>query len=997
MIYQNMLLGLLLLAALPGQARETYNFNSSWRIDNQKKTVTLPHAWNEDEAFRVSTYDISTGVVWYRKHFRLPASAWGKKVFIEFEGARSAAEVWLNGHKLGISENSIMAFGFDMTPYLKKGDNFIEVKTDNSWKYHEQATGSTFQWASKPFYVNYGGLPKNVWLHVCDDVYQTLPLFSNLGTTGTYVYGYNYDVPSRTATVHVESQVRNDSDEPVARGYRVSITDPDGKEVARFDGCSVTIPAHGTATLTAEKRISGLHFWSWGYGYLYRVKTVLTDGQGQESDPVTTMTGFRKTEFKHGMIYLNDRVIMMHGYAQRSTNEWPGVGQSVPAWLSDYSNNLLVKSGGNVVRWMHVTPWKQDVESCDRVGLIEAMPAGDAEHDVEGRRWEQRLEVMRDAIIYNRNNPSILFYECGNQHISTLHMRQMKSIRNQFDPNGGRAIGSREMLDQPEAEYGGEMLYVNKSDTKPMWMMEYCRDEGLRWYWNSWSYPFHKEGDGPLYRNAPATSYNHNSDEFVAELVRRWYDYWRERPGTGTKVNAGGAKIIFSDSQSHGRSADNYRVSGVTDPMRVPKDAFFAHQVMWDGWVDDLKPRTYICGHWNYEKGFTVPTIYVVSNGDSVALEQNGKTLQPTSHDCRFLFTFKNVPYEANRLTAISYDKEGHELSRYELQTAGKPDHLKLTTIENPTGWKADGADVALVQVEVVDKDGRRCPLDNRMVKFEVKGPAEYRGGLSKTQVVGQSANKAALDSKSVDKAGQSATIDNKVLAHLNHVLSDTLRVECGINRVMLRSLTKSGKITVTCKAEGLADANIELTTQPVKVENGLTTFMPSDGLKGILDRGETPATPSFKQTREEVAIIGAKAGSGNNPALSFDNTENTDWTSAAKLDSAWVTYTLCEKTKVDEIVMKMKDFRSTSYPIEVYAGDSLVWRGRTPKSLSFIHIPMNGAPAAAQYTIRLVGNTSTRDAFGAVREMDSRNDEKMGKPGKALKIIEIEFLRNLK
>lgn len=90
MIYQNMLLGLLLLAALPGQARETYNFNSSWRIDNQKKTVTLPHAWNEDEAFRVSTYDISTGVVWYRKHFRLPASAWGKKVFIEFEGARSA-------------------------------------------------------------------------------------------------------------------------------------------------------------------------------------------------------------------------------------------------------------------------------------------------------------------------------------------------------------------------------------------------------------------------------------------------------------------------------------------------------------------------------------------------------------------------------------------------------------------------------------------------------------------------------------------------------------------------------------------------------------------------------------------------------------------------------------------------------------------------------------------------------------------------------------------
>ena len=98
----------------------------------------------------------------------------------------------------------------------------------------------------------------------------------------------------------------------------------------------------------------------------------------------------------------------MKGYAQRTSNEWPAVGLSVPAWLSDFSNDLMVKGNANLVRWMHVTPWKQDVESCDRVGLIQAMPAGDAEKDREGRQWEQRVELMRDAIIYNRNNPSIL-------------------------------------------------------------------------------------------------------------------------------------------------------------------------------------------------------------------------------------------------------------------------------------------------------------------------------------------------------------------------------------------------------------------------------------------------------------------------------------------------------------------------------------------------------------------------------------------------------------
>ena len=57
-------------------------------------------------------------------------------------------------------------------------------------------------------------------------------------------------------------------------------------------------------------------------------------------------------------------------------------------------------------------------ESCDRVGLIQAMPAGDSEKDRTGRQWDQRTELMRDAIIYNRNNPSILFYECGNKGIS---------------------------------------------------------------------------------------------------------------------------------------------------------------------------------------------------------------------------------------------------------------------------------------------------------------------------------------------------------------------------------------------------------------------------------------------------------------------------------------------------------------------------------------------------------------------------------------------------
>src|SRR6185312_15176610 len=122
---------------------------------------------------------------------------------------------------------------------------------------------------------------------------------------------------------------------------------------------------------------------------------------------------------------LNDRVLHLKGYAQRTTDEWPAVGIDVPPWITDYSDSLITGSNGNLVRWMHVTPSKQQVESADRLGLISNLPAGDSEGDPSGRRWDLRVELMRDAIIYNRNDPSAIFIESGNHGISEAHMAQM--------------------------------------------------------------------------------------------------------------------------------------------------------------------------------------------------------------------------------------------------------------------------------------------------------------------------------------------------------------------------------------------------------------------------------------------------------------------------------------------------------------------------------------------------------------------------------------------
>ncbi|MBP5712492.1 MAG: DUF4982 domain-containing protein, partial [Prevotella sp.] len=794
-------LGLMISSQVYSVNRVKYNFNSDWllevgdfpqaqQIDYQDATwhrVTLPRAYNEDEAFRIPCNELSDTIMWYRKHFNID-DIQGKKFFIEFEGVRFGAEFFINGHSLGLSENGVMASGFDLSPYIKQGENVIAVRVDNSWVYRERSSNSRYQWNDKNFNANYGGIPKNVFLHVTDRLYQTLPLYSNLGTTGTYVYATDFDIPNRKAVIHVESQVRNEDTRERSFFLTVVLKDKDGNKVVGFNGNErITLKPGETTIAKAEKEVNGLHFWSWGYGYLYTVETYLRDNLDEANDKVVIRTGFRKTRFGEGKIWLNDRVMMVHGYAQRTSNEWPGVGLSVPAWLSDYSNDLMVESGGNVVRWMHVTPWKQDVESCDRVGLIQAMPAGDAEKDVDGRRWEQRVELMRDAIIYNRNNPSILFYEGGNESISREHMIELKKIRDQYDPHGGRAIGSREMLDINEAEYGGEMLYVNKSKKHPMWQMEYCRDEGLRKYWDEKSYPFHKEGAGPLYRGKPALDYNHNMDEFAKEMVERWYDYFVDRPGTGTRVNSGGVKIVFSDTNTHWRGESNYRTSGVTDAMRIPKDAFFAHQVMWDGWVDPENPHTYIIGHWNYSLG-TTKDVFVVSNGDEVELFVNGKSLGKGERKWQYLFTFKDVAFEPGTIKAVSY-VDGKEVSNYQIETAGEPDHLVVTKMENPEGFKADGADLALIQFEVVDKNGRRCPLDNRMVHFNLWGEGRWIGGIATKQgaYMQDSSKENGKDNATngtpgmLDGPSTVSTFDN----YIRHL---SLPVECGVNRVLVRS-----------------------------------------------------------------------------------------------------------------------------------------------------------------------------------------------------------------
>jgi beta-galactosidase len=162
--------------------------------------------------------------------------------------------------------------------------------------------------------------------------------------------------------------------------------------------------------------------------------------------------------------------------------------------------------------------------------------------------------------------------------------------------------------------------------------------------------------------------------------------------------------------------------------------------------------------------------------------------------DTGYIYAFPDVAFIPGTLKAVA-SKVGKVVAQTELQTAGEAKSIKLTLHTGPLGLRADGSDVALVDFEVVDAQGRRCPTDEARVDFAVTGPAIWRGGFN---------------------AGKLNTTNNLYL--------DT---ECGINRVAIRSTPTPGQITLTAKRDGLTPATITIDAKPVAIKDGLTLEMP--------------------------------------------------------------------------------------------------------------------------------------------------------------------------
>jgi beta-galactosidase len=864
----------------PQSPRSRLNFNLNWRFirddvagaeapafdDSQWATVSTPHSFNDVDSFRKiishSGGDLGTykGLSWYRKHFKFPAGFAGRKVFLEFEGMRQAGDIFLNGKQVGLYENGITAYGVDISDavYFGPRENVLAVKVDNRTDYLERATGTKFEWNVNDFNPDHGGISRHVWLHVTGKIHQTLPLYYGLETTGVYVHAGNFDLQKKSADVTVESEVRNDSGDRATVELSAVIVDHSGQVRERFEGDAVDMMDGEKTELRAAGELKDARFWSTEDPYLYSVYTIL-NVDGKVVDVEKIVTGFRKTEFKGGAgtggVYINGKFVYLKGFAQRASNEWEGLGQAYPDWLHDYNAKLIRECHGNYIRWMHIAPQKVDADAMARYGVVQICPAGDKERDVTGRQWDQRLEVMRDTIVYYRNNPSILIWEAGNTVVTVEQMQQMVALRKLWDPEGERMMGDRDNDDAaantaltPVAEVYEVMIgqdpktdalvgpsdifrgySADRRDRAPLIESEDFREEGARRFWDDYSPPYYKPVKGPNDTWRIRSPYLYTSESFALDGIRRYWAYWQNRisnPDPAHSKWSGYASIYFSDSDADGRqdSSEVCRVSGKVDAVRLPKQIYFAHRVM-----QNEKPDLHILGHWSYPleqpaspalpaipgrpgapgrppfpdqpaipaqpAHKTVKTVYVVANTEQVELFLNGKSLGVNSMpENGYVFAFPDVEFVPGTLKAVGRNA-GKIAAGQELSTAGPPAAIKLTMTVGPQGLQADGQDAAFIDFEVVDAKGLRCPTDDARVDFTISGPGIWRGGYNSGKI--ESTNNLYLNT------------------------------ECGVNRVSVRSTLSPGTIAITASRPGLKPAQIQIVSKAVNLADGLSALTP--------------------------------------------------------------------------------------------------------------------------------------------------------------------------
>ena len=338
---------------------------------------------------------------------------------LEFEAVSSAFYVWVNGQKVGYSQNSMSPAEFDVTPYLKEGDNRLAVEV------YRWCDGSYLE--DQDFWRLSGIFrPVKLWKrplqHISDYRISLIP-------------SDDFNSAVLNAKVQVVNVAKKSSD---AMNVRVSISGKniDEKEVNQVINGIIRKPFKPGDTLTLN--MAGIldHplLWSAEKPNLYECKIELLDAKENVIESFVQNTGVRRIENRGEVMYINDKPVKLRGVNRHDHH--PRTGHYVDAETTELDIKLMKQANINMLRTSHYPDSPILYELCDRYGIYVMDEANQESHGFGLRNRQMgnspewtKAHVDRAESLVKRdfNHPSILFWSLGNEGGAGTNMRAMRN------------------------------------------------------------------------------------------------------------------------------------------------------------------------------------------------------------------------------------------------------------------------------------------------------------------------------------------------------------------------------------------------------------------------------------------------------------------------------------------------------------------------------------------------------------------------------------------
>ena len=673
-------------------------------VDSGWTTLNLPHDWAievpfannpnfevESHGFRkVGGLFPETSIGWYRKHFRIVKADSGNRFQLQFDGIFRNATIWVNGIYTGNNLSGYLGVNYDITDFINyEKENVITVRVDAT-----QYEGWFYEGA---------GIYRHVWLKQLHNLH--------IANDGIFV---NANIKGKNAIVSVETTIENKGFAGNKGILLTYLTDRNGNRIATAAPQNISFSSRSNQQFKQNIQLKNPHLWDIDSPYLYRVVSEIKSGE-KIIDQQVHRFGVRSIRFdaKEGL-FLNGVHVKIKG--TNNHQDHAGIGSALPDAMQYYRVDLLKKMGSNAYRTSHNAPTPELLDACDSLGMLVL----DEQRLLNSSN--EYIDQLERLIKRDRNHPSVFLWSIGNEEgwIQTTSIgkriaQTLLAKQIELDPTRTSTYAA----DLPNYFKGvNEVIPIRGFNYRHNAVADYHRDHPNQ--------PILGTEMGStvttrgIYEKDSIKAYVPDQDitaPFWASRAEAWWkvaainNYWIGGfVWTGFDYRGEPTPFRWPNINSH---------FGLMDVCGFPKNIYYYYQSWWTD-----KDVLHISPHWNWKGKEGKPIdVWVNTNADNVELFLNGKSLgkkeMPRNGHLQW-----SVNYEPGKLEAIAF-KKGKKLT---CSVETTKEAAKLLLEPSKIQLIADGKDISVINVTVLDQDGREVPNANRMIDFKMFGGAKIIG-----------------------------------------------------------------------------------------------------------------------------------------------------------------------------------------------------------------------------------------------------------------------------